>query len=61
MDTAWYDELVGGSYLTRESMEWFWDAYTSDTNERPEITASPNPARVEQLRDHLPQVRTRAS
>jgi hypothetical protein len=32
MDTAWYDELVGGPYLTRESMEWFWDAYTSDTN-----------------------------
>jgi acetyl esterase/lipase len=49
MDTASYDEFADGPYLTRKSMEWFWDAYTTDPDERSEITASPNQATVEQL------------
>ena len=28
--------------LTRKAMEWFWDAYTTDPEQRLEITASPN-------------------
>jgi acetyl esterase len=49
MDTASYDEFADGPYLTRKSMEWFWDAYTIDPDERSEITASPNQASIEQL------------
>jgi acetyl esterase/lipase len=49
MDTASYDEFADGPYLTRKAMEWFWDAYTTDPDERSEITASPNQATIEQL------------
>jgi acetyl esterase len=49
MDTASYDEFAEGYYLTRKAMEWFWDAYTTDPDERAEITASPNQATIEQL------------
>jgi acetyl esterase/lipase len=49
MDTESYDEFADGPYLTRKSMEWFWDAYTTDPDERSEITASPNQATIEQL------------
>jgi acetyl esterase len=49
MDTASYDEFAEGFYLTRKAMEWFWDAYTTDPDERAEITASPNRATPEQL------------
>ncbi len=49
MDTASYDEFAEGYYLTRKSMEWFWDAYTTDPDQREEITASPNRATREQL------------
>jgi acetyl esterase/lipase len=49
MDTASYDEFAEGWYLTRKAMEWFWDAYTSDPDERAQITASPNRATAEQL------------
>jgi len=50
MDTASYDEFAEGYYLTRKAMEWFWDAYTTDPDQRAEITASPNQATTEQLR-----------
>jgi acetyl esterase len=50
MDTASYDEFAEGYYLTRKAMEWFWDAYAPDPDERAEITASPNRATLEQLR-----------
>jgi acetyl esterase len=50
MDTASYEEFADGPYLTRKAMEWFWDAYISDPAQRPEITASPNHAAIEQLK-----------
>jgi acetyl esterase len=50
MDTASYDEFAAGYYLSRRSMEWFWDAYTKDPAQRAEITASPNRASIGQLR-----------
>jgi acetyl esterase/lipase len=50
MDTASYDEFAEGYYLTRKAMEWFWNAYIPDPDQRAEITASPNRASIEQLR-----------
>jgi acetyl esterase len=50
MDTASYDQFATGYYLSRQAMEWFWDAYAPDTAQRAQITASPNRAAVEQLR-----------
>ena len=50
MDTDSYDEFAEGYYLTRKAMEWFWDAYTTNPDERAEIYASPNQATTEQLR-----------
>jgi acetyl esterase len=49
MDTASYDEFAEGYYLTRKAMEWFWDAYIPDPDERTQITASPNQATIEEL------------
>ncbi|MFJ7072170.1 alpha/beta hydrolase [Streptomyces sp. NPDC098781] len=49
MDTGSYEQFATGYYLRREAMEWFWDAYTTDPNERAQITASPNRATTEQL------------
>jgi acetyl esterase len=49
MDTRSYEEFAEGYYLTRRSMEWFWDAYIPDPGQRGKITASPNQATVEQL------------
>jgi acetyl esterase len=49
MNTASYEQFATGYYLSRKSMEWFWDAYTSDPAQRKEITASPNQASTEQV------------
>ena len=50
MNTASYEQFATGYYLSRASMEWFWDAYAPDRARRSEITASPNQATVEQVR-----------
>lgn len=50
MDTGSYDEFATGYYLSRQAMEWFWDAYVPDHAQRSEITASPNQARIDQVR-----------
>src|SRR2546430_2442881 len=50
MDTASYDEFADGPWLTRKAMEWFWDAYIADPEQRFEITASPNRATIEHLK-----------
>jgi acetyl esterase len=49
MDTGSYDEFAAGYHLSREAMEWFWDAYLPDVARRSEITASPNRATIDQL------------
>jgi acetyl esterase/lipase len=49
MNTASYEQFATGYYLTREAMQWFWDAYTTDPGQRAEVTASPNQASVEQV------------
>jgi acetyl esterase len=49
-DTASYEEFADGYFLSRTGMHWFWDQYTTDPDERAQITASPLRASVEQLR-----------
>lgn len=48
-DTASYDRFAEGYFLSREGMKWFWDQYTTDPDERAQITASPLRATLEQL------------
>ena len=40
-DTDSYHQFAEGYFLRRDAMEWFWDQYTTDENQRNEITASP--------------------
>ncbi|WP_025683180.1 alpha/beta hydrolase [Paenibacillus maysiensis] len=49
-DTESYHEFATGYFLSREGMQWFWDQYTTDPNERAQITASPLRATTEQLK-----------
>lgn len=49
-DTPSYQQFAEGYYLTRDGMKWFWDAYTTDPQQRAEIYASPLRAEIEQLR-----------
>ncbi|WP_285732982.1 alpha/beta hydrolase [Kitasatospora phosalacinea] len=49
-DTDSYHRFATGYFLRRDAMQWFWDQYTTDPDQRAEITASPLRATVEQLR-----------
>jgi acetyl esterase/lipase len=53
-DTGSYKQFAEGYFLTRKGMQWFWDQYTTDENQRAEITASPLRATTGQLAG-LPQ------
>lgn len=48
-DTDSYREFAGGPYLTAKAMAWFWDCYTTDPDQRAEITASPLRATLDDL------------
>ncbi|MBN0049149.1 alpha/beta hydrolase [Streptomyces actuosus] len=48
-DTPSYQQFAEGYFLRRDAMQWFWDQYTTDENQRAEITASPLRATTEQL------------
>ncbi|NIK79658.1 acetyl esterase/lipase [Paenibacillus castaneae] len=48
-DTDSYHQFAEGYFLRRDGMMWFWDQYTTDPNQRAEITASPLRASIEQL------------
>lgn len=48
-ENASYDGFENDHFLTRNTMKWFWDAYTAEPKQRQEICASPLPATVEQL------------
>jgi acetyl esterase len=50
LDTGTYKRYADGPWLTREAMRWFWDSYLPDKEQRPEITASPLQATLDQLR-----------
>ncbi len=48
-DTVSYKQFADGPWLTRKAMQWFWDAYLPDLEQRSEPTASPLQATLEQL------------
>jgi acetyl esterase len=48
-DTGSYQQFASGYFLRRDAMQWFWDQYTTDAEQRAEITASPLRASLEQL------------
>ncbi|PAD62441.1 esterase [Bacillus siamensis] len=48
-DTESYHQFAEGYFLRKDAMMWFWDQYTTNSNERAEITASPLRATTEQL------------
>jgi acetyl esterase/lipase len=48
-DTESYHQFATGYFLRQDAMMWFWDQYTTNSNERAEITASPLRATTEQL------------
>ncbi|MDA0178756.1 alpha/beta hydrolase [Solirubrobacter phytolaccae] len=48
-DTDSYHQFAEGYWLRRDAMLWFWDQYTTDPDERAEITASPLRATAEDL------------
>ena len=49
-ETDSYKQFAEGYFLSREGMQWFWDQYTTDPEERAQITASPLRASTEQLK-----------
>ena len=48
-DTDSYHEFAEGYFLRRDAMQWFWDQYATDEDERAQITASPLRATGDQL------------
>ena len=48
-DTDSYHQFATGYWLRRDAMQWFWDQYTTDPQERAQITASPLRAGLEEL------------
>jgi acetyl esterase len=50
MNTESYKEFANGPWLTKRAMEWFWNAYAPNKEDRKKVTASPLSATVEQLR-----------
>ncbi|NMM10626.1 MAG: alpha/beta hydrolase [Polaromonas sp.] len=51
-----YTQFAEGHFLTKNMMKWFWDNYTTDTEQRKSIYASPLQATTEQLRGLPPAV-----
>jgi acetyl esterase len=49
-DTESYHQFAEGYFLRRDAMMWFWNQYTSNAEQRNEITASPLRASVNQLK-----------
>ncbi|MCQ4085517.1 alpha/beta hydrolase [Saccharibacillus sp. JS10] len=49
-DTESYNQFAEGYFLMKDGMKWFWDQYTTDPEERAQITASPLRATTEQLK-----------
>jgi acetyl esterase len=47
--TGSYMTFANGAWLTRQAMEWFWNAYLPDIAARNQITASPLKASIDQL------------
>ena len=48
-DTDSYHQFAENYFLRRDAMQWFWDQYTTDENQRNETTASPLRATTDEL------------
>ena len=48
-DTESYHQFAEGYHLRRDAMMWCWDQYTTNPEERAQITVSPLRASLEQL------------
>jgi acetyl esterase len=48
-DTASYKEFAEGFWLSKKSMEWFWDAYAPKVSERANYHVSPLQSSLDQL------------
>lgn len=55
-ETDSYNEFAEDYFLTKEGMQWFWDQYTTDENQRAEITASPLRASLADLNGLPPAI-----
>ncbi|NRB55995.1 MAG: alpha/beta hydrolase [Salinicola sp.] len=60
-DTDSYNQFDQGYFLTKPMMEWFWDNYTTDPEERDNIHASPLRASLDQLKGLPPALVQTAS
>lgn len=49
-DTASYHQFAQGPWLTKKAMQWFWDNYAPDKNERTQSMASPLRATLDELK-----------
>ncbi|EPH77384.1 hydrolase, alpha/beta domain protein [Enterococcus faecalis 02-MB-P-10] len=49
-NTESYTEFVEGGFLTKSGIQWFWDQYTEDEQDRNKIIASPLKATADELR-----------
>jgi acetyl esterase len=45
-----YQEFASGPWLTKPAMEWFWNAYAPNAEDRRKITASPLRATIDDLK-----------
>lgn len=55
-ETGSYNQFATGRFLTKNMMKWFWDNYTTNTDDRKSIYASPLQATEEQLKGLPPAV-----
>lgn len=53
-DNDSYKQFADGHFLSREAMQWFWNQYITDLDQRKDPKASPLKASIEQLKD-LPE------
>ncbi|TCJ28362.1 alpha/beta hydrolase [Nocardioides jejuensis] len=53
-DTASYHQFAEHYFLRRDGMQWFWDQYTENDEQRNDIYASPLRATLDQLKDLPP-------
>jgi len=49
-ETTSYQEWSRGPWLTKEDMQWFWNAYLPDASRRAAVTATPLNATIDDLR-----------
>jgi len=49
-ETGSYNQFATGRFLTKNMMIWFWNNYTTDSNARKEIYASPLRATTDELK-----------